>query len=158
VGGAQFAVVKGGQANPAEGFTINTPGDFLVGRVDAETGNQVDIDLRQWVQPLEIQGVKQYLVHRKQCFVGLTPEGLVTIRGIPGAEHDTMVKPAAQTVFTPLQDFATLRPARPDLSFELQPGDRIYMGDPDALQYFLTGDPTAEGSYVVFELLKATGS
>src|SRR5689334_16187228 len=51
--GAQFAVVRDGQANLNEGFTITRPGEFLVGRMDQESGHQVDVDLRQWVQPID---------------------------------------------------------------------------------------------------------
>src|SRR5262245_42847617 len=47
--GAHFAVVRNGQANPGEGFTITHAGEFLVGRPNAEMGTGVDIDLRQWV-------------------------------------------------------------------------------------------------------------
>ena len=63
--GAQFAVVRDGQAKPDEGFTLSKVGEFLVGRMDQETGHQVDVDLRQWVQPFDVGGQKQYLVHRK---------------------------------------------------------------------------------------------
>src|SRR6266496_1893233 len=69
-GSAQFAVVRQGMASPAEGFTITRIGEYLVGRTDTESGSQADIDLREWVQPLDIHGQKQYLVHRKQCYLG----------------------------------------------------------------------------------------
>src|SRR3954462_2622683 len=152
-GGVRFAVVRGGKANPDEGFTITRTGEFLVGRTDTESANTPDIDLRQWVQPLDIHGTKQYLVHRKQCFLGLAPNGAVTIRACPGAELDTLVKPVGKPNFTPLNTFGSVRNMRPDDSYELDPGDQIYMGDPDALGYFQSGDSTAQGSYLVLELL-----
>src|SRR5262249_17520735 len=54
--GAQFAVVRNGQPDLNQSFTISRVGEFLVGRVDQETGHQVDIDLRQWVQPIDVGG------------------------------------------------------------------------------------------------------
>jgi hypothetical protein len=152
-GTAQFAVVRDGAANPAEGFTITRIGEYLVGRTDLETGSQADIDLRQWVQPMEIHGQRQYIVHRRQCYLALTAEGDVTIRSAPGAEIDTMVKPAGSNTFTPLHTFGTVRNARPDTSYELEPGDQIFMGDPEALPLYQSGSPTAAGSYLVIELL-----
>ena len=152
-GTAQFAVVRNGAANPAEGFTITRIGEYLVGRTDLESGSQADIDLRQWVQPMEIQGQKQYIVHRRQCYLALTAEGDVAIRMAPGAEIDTLVKPAGSPMFTALQTFGTIRNARPDGSYELEPGDQIFMGDPEALPLYQSGSPTAAGSYLVIELL-----
>ncbi|MEO8285919.1 MAG: hypothetical protein ABI670_05750 [Chloroflexota bacterium] len=152
-GSAQFAVVQNGAANPAEGFTITRAGEYLVGRSDTETGSQADIDLRQWVQPLDIHGQKQYLVHRKQCYIGLTADGKVTIRQCQGAELDTLVKLANSKVFTPIFTFGTLRNPRPDDSYELEPGDQVFMGDPETVPLFQAGDPTARGSYLVIELL-----
>src|SRR5262249_10574368 len=61
--GAHFAVVRNGKADPAEGFTITHAGEFLVGRPNADMGTGVDVDLRQWVQPMIFDGQKQYLVH-----------------------------------------------------------------------------------------------
>jgi hypothetical protein len=152
-GTAQFAVVRDGAPNPAEGFTITRIGEYLVGRTDLETGSQADIDLRQWVQPMEIQGQRQYIVHRRQCYLALTAEGDVTIRSAPGAEIDTLVKPAGSNTFTALQTFGTVRNARPDSSYVLEPGDQIFMGDPEALPLYQSGSPTAAGSYLVIELL-----
>ncbi len=151
--GAQFAVVRDGRANLDEGFTITRVGEFLVGRMDPESGTQVDIDVRQWVQPFEVQGQKQYLIHRKQCYIGLTADEIVTLRSWPGYEADTLVKAPGENTFTSLQNLGTKRPARPDGSFELQLNDQIYMGDPDAVMYYLTGDPTAHRSYLVLELI-----
>lgn len=153
-GGAHFAVVRNGQANPAEGFSITHPGEFLAGRPNVEAGTSVDIDLRQWVQPLDTGGQKQYLIHRKQCFLGLAPDGTITIRPASGAEADTLVKPTGTNGFIPLQLFDTVRSPRPDSSFPLAPGDQIYMGDPTAVTYYQTGDPTATGTYLVLELLQ----
>lgn len=152
-GTAQFAVVRNGIANPAEGFTITRIGEYLVGRTDLETGSQADIDLRQWVAPMEIHGQRQYIVHRRQCYVALTAEGDVTIRSAPGAEIDTLIKPVGSPTFTAIQTFGTVRNARPDSSYELQPGDQIFMGDPEALPLYQGGSPTAAGSYLVIELL-----
>jgi hypothetical protein len=152
-GTAQFAVVRNGAANPAEGFTITRIGEYLVGRTDLESGSQADIDLRQWVQPMEIQGQKQYIVHRRQCYLALTAEGDVTIRSAPGAEIDTLIKPAGSNSFTAIQTLGAVRNARPDTSYELEPGDQIFMGDPEALPLYQSGSPTAAGSYLVIELL-----
>jgi hypothetical protein len=152
-GSAQFAIVVSGMADPAKGFTITKPGEYLVGRTDTESNSLADIDVRQWVQPMDIHGQKQYLIHRKQCYLSLTPEGPVTIRSCPGSELDTLIRAAGTTSFTPIGNFATIRPARPDTSFELDPGDQIFMGDPDALPYYQHNAPTAAGSYLVLELL-----
>jgi hypothetical protein len=152
-GSAQFAVVRQGVATPAEGFTITRVGEYLVGRTDTESGSQADIDLREWVQPLDIHGQKQYLVHRKQCYLGLADDGAVTIRACPGAELDTLVKIAGASAFVPLQTFGTVRNPRPDDSYELEPGDQVFMGDPEVIPLFQKGDPTASGSYLVIELL-----
>ncbi len=151
--GAQFAVVRDGRPSLNEGFTITRVGEFLVGRLDQESGTQVDIDVRQWVQPFDVQGQKQYLIHRKQCYLGLTADEVVTIRSYPGYEADTLVKAPGENTFTSLQNLGTKRPARPDGSFELQLNDQIYMGDPDGVMYYLSGDPTAQGSYLVLELI-----
>lgn len=151
--GAQFVVVRDGRPSLDEGFTITRVGEFLVGRMDPESGTQVDVDVRQWVQPFDAQGQKQYLIHRKQCYIGLTPEDEVTIRSYPGYEADTLVKAPGENTFTSLQNLGTKRPARPDGSFELQLNDQIYMGDPDAVMYYLSGDPTAQGNYLVLELI-----
>ncbi len=151
--GVQFAIVRDGHASLGEGFTISQVGEFLVGRMDQESGTQVDVDLRQWVQPLDIHGQKQYLVHRKQCYIGLTADDTVTIRSCPGADGDTLVKATGQSTFTSLQNFASIRPARQDGSFELALHDQIYMGDPDAVMYVLSGDPTAQDNCVVLELI-----
>ncbi len=151
--GAQFGVVRDGQARLDEGFTIGRVGEFLVGRMDQETGHQVDVDLRQWVQPLDVGGQKQYLVHRNQCYVGLASDLSVFLRPCPGAEADTLVKAPGDSTFTSVQNLGEKRPPRPDGSFELQMHDQIFMGDPDAVMYFLSGDPTALGSYVVVELI-----
>ncbi|MEO5951631.1 MAG: hypothetical protein ABIQ44_04100 [Chloroflexia bacterium] len=152
-GSAQFAVVISRTVDASKGFTITRAGEYLVGRSDTESNSQADIDVRQWVQPMDIHGTKQYLVHRKQCYLALTPEGAVTIRSCPGAELDTMIKAIGTTSFSPIANFATVRPARPDTSFELEPGDQIFMGDPDALPYYQHNAPTAAGSYLVLELL-----
>ncbi len=152
-GSAQFAIVVAGAADPAKGFTITRAGEYLVGRSDTESNSQADIDVRQWVQPMDIHGTKQYLIHRKQCYLSLTPEGAVTVRSCPGAELDTMIKAIGTTTFTPIANFSTIRPARPDTSFDLEPGDQIFMGDPDALPYYQHNAPTAAGSYLVLELL-----
>ncbi|MDQ3703708.1 MAG: zinc ribbon domain-containing protein [Chloroflexota bacterium] len=151
--GAQFVVVRDGRPSLDEGFTITRVGEFLVGRMDPESGTQVDVDVRQWVQPFDVQGQKQYLIHRKQCYIGLTADDLVTLRSYPGYEADTLVKAPGENTFTSLQNLGTKRPARPDGSFELQLNDQIYMGDPDAVMYYLTGDPTAHRSYLVLELI-----
>ena len=151
--GAQFVVVRDGHPSLNEGFTLTRVGEFLVGRMDQESGTQVDVDVRQWVQPMDIQGQKQYLVHRKQCYIALTPDELVTIRPYPGYEADTLVKAPGENTFTSLQNLAAKRPPRPDGSFELQLNDQIYMGDPDAVMYYLSGDPTAQNNYLVLELI-----
>ena len=151
--GAQFAVVRDGQASLNEGFTISRAGEFLVGRMDQETGHQVDIDLRQWTQPLESGGQKQYLVHRKQCYIGVAPGGVVTLRAHPGYEADTLVKAPGESTFTSLKNLGDLRPAQPDGSFKLQLHDQIFIGDPDAVMFYLSGDPTAKDNYVVLELI-----
>lgn len=155
VKGAQFAVVDASGPNASVGFTIRQIGEFLVGRPNAETGVNPDIDVRQWVQPLDIGGQKQYLVHRRQCFLGLTADGAATIRAAEGAELDTLVKPAGQDKFIPLQEFSTTRPPLPNQAetYPLEPGDQIYMGDPEAVKFFQTGDPTAREGYLVLELL-----
>jgi hypothetical protein len=155
LGRAHFAVVRNGQAIPAEGFTLTQPGEFLVGRPNNETGTGVDIDLRQWVQPLDIDGQKQYLVHRNQCFLGLTPTGEVTIRGCAGVEGDTLVKPIEGPAFLPLPQLSTMRALRPDSTYPLHPGDRVYMGDPDAILANQSGDPRAAGTFLILELLPA---
>ncbi len=151
--GAQFAVVRNGHAKLDDGFTLARVGEFLVGRMDQESGNQVDVDLRQWVQPIDIQGQKQYLVHRKQCYLGLSADGRVTVRPCSGAEGDTLVRPLGQTTFTSLQNLGSVRPAGPDGSFEVQTGEQIFMGDPDAVMYYMSGDPTAQDNYLVIELI-----
>jgi hypothetical protein len=151
--GAQFAIVRDGQASLNEGFTITRESEFLVGRMDPETGHQVDVDLRQWVQPIEVGGQKQYLIHRKQCYIGLAAGGVATIRSCSGSEGDTLVRAAGETTFTSLQNLGEKRPQRSDGSFELQLGDQIYMGDPDAVMYYVSGDPTAQGNYIVVELI-----
>src|SRR5262249_47656575 len=114
-----------------------------------------DIDLRQWVQPLDIHGQMQYLVHRKQCYLGLAADGAVTIRPCPGADLDTLVKIAGASAFTPLATFGSVRNQRPGLDelYELEPGDQVFMGDPETVPLFQKGDPTARGSYLVIELL-----
>ena len=155
-GSAQFCLVLKGNVDPTEGFTITRAGEYLIGRTDVDSGSQADIDVRQWVQPMDIHGQKQYLVHRKQCYIALKDDGTVTIRSCPGAELDTLVKPADSTTFTALQILGTVRNANPDSSYDLEPGDRIYMGDPDALPFFQHNDPTAAGSYLVLELLPRT--
>jgi hypothetical protein len=151
--GAQFVVVRDGHPSLGEGFTITRIGEFLVGRMDPESGTQVDVDVRQWVQPFDVQGQKQYLIHRKQCYIGLTADDVVTIRAFPGYEADTLVKAPGENTFTSLQNLGTKRTVRPDGSFELQLNDQLYMGDPDAVMYYLSGDPTAQGSYLVLELI-----
>ena len=151
--GAQFAVVRDGAANLNEGFTINRAGEFLVGRMDQETGHQVDIDTRQWVEPIEVGGQKQYLVHRKQCYIVLAADGVVSLRSCPGAEADTLVRGPGETTFTSLQNLGTMRTARPDGSFELQLHEQIFMGDPEAVMYYVSGDPTAQSNYLVVELI-----
>jgi hypothetical protein len=155
LGRAHFAVVRNGQAIPAEGFTLTQPGEFLVGRPNNETGTGVDIDLRQWVQPLDIDGQKQYLVHRNQCFLGLTPTGEVTIRGCAGVEGDTLVKPVEGASFLPLPQLGTMRPLRPDSTYPLHPGDRVYMGDPEAILANQSADARAAGTFLILELLPA---
>ncbi len=150
---AHFGVVRNGQADAAQGFTLTHAGEYLVGRPNQETGSGVDVDLRQWVQPLDIGGQKQYLVHRNQCFLGIGADGVVTIRPCPGVETDTLVRPAGQGGFVPLSQLAGVRPIRPNSTFALAPGDQVYMGDPAGVPYFLSGDPTAHDSYVVLELL-----
>ncbi len=151
--GAQFAVVRDGAASLNEGFTISKAGEFLVGRMDKETGHQVDVDLRQWVQPVEVGGQKQYLVHRKQCYLGVADGGIAIIRSCPGGEADTLVKGPGDSTFTSLQNLGEARTARPDGSYELKLHDQIFMGDPEAVMYFLSGDPTAQGNYIVLELI-----
>jgi hypothetical protein len=152
-GSAQFALVRESGPNPAEGFTITRPGEYMLGRTDTDSGSQADIDLREWVKPLDIHGQMQYLVHRKQCYLGLASDGAVTIRSAPGAEFDTLVKPAKDSAFTSLYTFGSVRNARPDGTFELEPGDQVFMGDPEAIPFFQSGDPTARGSYLVIQLL-----
>jgi hypothetical protein len=125
----------------------------MLGRSDLESGSQADIDLREWVQPMDLHGQMQFLVHRKQCYLGMQADGAVTIRSCPGAELDTLVKVAGGSAFTPLQTFGTVRNPRPDGSYELEPGDQVFMGDPEAIPLFQKGDPTARGSYLVIELL-----
>jgi hypothetical protein len=152
-GSAQFCLVLNGKVDPAEGFTITRAGEYLIGRTDVESGSQADIDVRQWVQPMDIHGQKQYLIHRKQCYVALKDDGTVTLRSCPGAELDTLVKPAGSATFTALQILGTVRNANPDSSYNLEPGDQIFMGDPDALPFYQQNAPTAAGSYLVIELL-----
>ena len=152
-GSAQFALVIEGKADPAQGFTITRPGEYLVGRTDTESNSQADIDVRQWVQPMDIHGQKQYLIHRKQCYLALTADGAVTIRSCPGAEYDTLIKAAGSANFTPIQTLGVIRNARPDSSYDLEAGDQIFMGDPDALPFYQHKAPTAAGSYLVLELL-----
>jgi hypothetical protein len=152
-GSAQFCLVLNGKVDPAEGFTITRAGEYLIGRTDVESGSQADIDVRQWVQPMDIHGQKQYLIHRKQCYIALKDDGTVTIRSCPGAELDTLVKPTGSTTFTALQILGTVRNANPDSSYNLEPGDQIFMGDPDALPFYQQNAPTAAGSYLVIELL-----
>src|SRR5207248_3809486 len=132
---ARFAIVQNGKADPSHGFTIAQAGAYLVGRSDPDSDSQADIDVRQWVQPMEMHGQMQYLIHRKQCYITLTDSGAVTIRACPGAEFDTLIKPAGLQDFTPLQTFGTIRNAHPDDSYDLEPGDQIFMGDPDALPF-----------------------
>ena len=151
--GAQFAVVQDDQPNLNEGFTVSRVGEFLVGRMDQETGHQVDVDLRQWVQPVDVGGQKQYLIHRKQCYIGVADGGVVTLRSAPGYEADTLVKAPGEGTFTSLQNLGEKRPPRPDGSFELALHDQIFMGDPEAVMYYLSGDPTAQGNYLVLELI-----
>lgn len=151
--GAQFAVVRDGQASLNEGFTLTRQGEFLVGRMDQDTGHQVDVDLRQWIQPIDIGGQKQYLIHRKQCYIGLADGGVVTIRPCAGYEADTLVRAAGEATFTSLENLGEKRPARPDGSFELQLHDQVYMGDPEAVMYYVSGDPTAQDNYIVVELI-----
>src|SRR4051794_37491857 len=79
----RFALVLDGAPRADEGFTVNSVGEFLLGRLDQDTGNAVDVDLRRWVQPLDIDGQKQYLVHRRQCYIGLAADGAATIRACP---------------------------------------------------------------------------
>lgn len=151
----RFAVVHGDQANPVEGFTITRPGEFLVGRVDLDTQTSVDIDLRQWVSPIDVDGQKQYLVHRKQCYIGLAADGQATIRPLPGTENDTLIRPVGGAEFIPLSQLSITRQPGPDSSYPLLSGDRLYMGDPEGLKYYQSNDPTAQGTYVVLELLGA---
>ena len=141
------------QVDPAEGFTVTRAGEYLSGRTDVESGSQADIDVRQWVQPMDIHGQKQYLIHRKQCYIALKDDGTVTLRPCPGAELDTLVKPAGSTTFTALHILGTVRNANSDSSYNLEPGDQIFMGDPDALPFYQQNAPTASGSYLVLELL-----
>jgi hypothetical protein len=152
---AHFAVVRNDQVDPDDGFTITRPGEFLVGRLDTETGSPADIDLRQWVKPVEAEGRQQYLVHRHQCYLGLTADGVAMIRACPGAELDTLVRPAGETIFTSLQQFATIRAALPGSdsmpTYPLQVGDRLYMGDPEALHEL--NNPKAQDTYLVVELM-----
>jgi hypothetical protein len=150
---AKFAAVKDGKADPQDAFTITREGEFLVGRLDTESASRPDVDLRRWAQPLDIAGKQQYLVHRKQCYLGLTADGTATIKPIAGSEADTLVRAVGQADFVTLADFAGVRPALPDGALPLQVGDQIFMGDPETLGYYQTGDPTAKDSYVVFELL-----
>jgi hypothetical protein len=153
-GGVRFAVVRNRQANPAEGFTIAHTGEFLVGRPNLEAGTGVDVDLRQWVQPFEMNGQKQYLVHRNQCFIGLAADGTVTIRACPGSEDDTLVRNSGGASFIPMRQFDQVRALRADSTYPLQPGDQVFLGDPTAVGYYQTGDPTAQGTYVVFEVMQ----
>ncbi|HEX9989417.1 MAG TPA: hypothetical protein VGE45_13195, partial [Chloroflexia bacterium] len=139
--GAHFAVIRDGQPSALEGFTIARTGEFLVGRPDMETGTPVDIDVRQWVQPLDVQGQKMYLVHRRQCYLGLAQDGTVTIRACPGSEDDTLLKPTGQPTFTALRSLGTLRAPGSDGSFQLQQGDQVYMGDPEGVSLYQNGDP-----------------
>jgi hypothetical protein len=157
---AQFAVVGPTGANPANGFAIRRVGEFLLGRPNTETGVKPDIDLRQWVQPVDIEGQQMYLVHRCQCYLGLAADGTVSIRACPGSELDTLVKPAGQDTFVPFQGLGTVRAEVPNTggAFPLLPGDQVYVGDPEALKYFQSGDSTARGSYLVFELMPAGGA
>jgi hypothetical protein len=154
--GAHFAVIRDGQPSALEGFTIARTGEFLVGRPDMETGTPVDIDVRQWVQPLDVQGQKMYLVHRRQCYLGLAQDGAVTIRACPGSEDDTLLKPAGQPTFTALRSLGTLRAPGSDGSFQLQQGDQVYMGDPEGVSLYQNGDPTAKDSYLVLELVRVS--
>lgn len=152
---ARFGLVgEDGTADEARGFSLSGPAEVLVGRPDPAPGAEpVGIDLRSWVQPYEVEGQKMYLVHRKQCYLVVRDDGSVAIRPCAGAEGDTFVKPAAGGGFTPLSGLAALRSAGQDGAFPLSPGDRVYMGDPTALTYYQRGEPTARGSYVLFELL-----
>lgn len=154
-GGAQFAVVTEKGVDPANGFTIRQKGEFLVGRPDNEAGTKPDIDLRQWVKPLDVGGQQQYLVSRRQCYLGITEEGTVTIRALEGTVLTTLVRPVGQEAFVPMQQLGTVRAAltEPVGAYPLEKGDRIFMGDPDALPHFLSGDATGRGSYLVLELV-----
>jgi hypothetical protein len=141
--------------DPASGFTIRQKGEFLLGRPDNETGTKPDIDLRQWVKPLDVGGQQQYLVSRRQCYLGITEDGTPTIRAREGTELSTLVRPAGQDTYIPMQQIATVRSAlaEPAGAYPLEKGDRIFMGDPDALPHFLSGDATGRGSYLVLELV-----
>ena len=121
-----------------------------------ETGTPVDIDVRQWVQPLDVQGQKMYLVHRRQCYLGLAQDGTVTIRACPGSEDDTLLKPAGEATFTALRSLGTLRAPGSDGSFQLQQGDQVYMGDPEGVSLYQASDPTAKDSYLVLELVRVS--
>jgi hypothetical protein len=152
-GGARFAVVRGGQPDPADGFTITHTGEYLVGRPNLEAGTGVDVDLRQWVQPFDYDGQKQYLVHRNQCFLGVAADGTITIRPCAGADTDTLVKPVGGAAFVPLVQFGSVRALRPDSAYPLQAGDQIFMGDPAAIPYFQQNNPTAQGTYLVLQVV-----
>ena len=148
---AHFAVVHGDQANPQEGFTITRPGEFLVGRVDLDTQTGVDIDLRQWVTPIDVNGQKQYLVHRKQCYIGLGADGQATIRPVTGTENDTLIRPVGSTDYIPLSQLSTVRQPGPESTFPLEPGDRLYMGDPETLQIICRTTPTRRAPMLCWE-------
>ena len=115
-------------------------------------GSQADIDVRQWVQPMDIHGQKQYLIHRKQCYIALKDDGTVTLRSCPGAK---LISRQARRQYhlhcSPDPRHSAQR--QPRLSYNLEPGDQIPMGDPDALPFYQQNAPTAAGSYLVLELL-----
>mgnify|MGYP001112544699 CR=1 FL=1 len=57
--------------------------------------------------------------------------------------------------FLPLPHLGTMRPLRPDSTYPLHVGDRLYLGDPEALQANQSGDARAAGTYLILELLPA---
>lgn len=152
-------VTVDGVVDAGAGFSLTGPSEVLVGRPDPSGSAQpVGVDLRRWAQPYEVDGQKMYLVHRKQCYVVVRDGGSAAIRAYPGAEGDTFVRPAGagDDAYAPLSALSSVRPPLSDGSFLLEPADRVYMGDPTALEYYRSGNPTARGSYVIFEYMGAT--
>ena len=144
-----------GQAIPAEGFTLTQPGEFLVGRPNNETGTGVDIDLRQWVQPLDIRrpeaipGASQPVLPRPDPRPARSRSGAARASKATRWSSPSKARPSC-----PCPNWARCAPSRPDSTYPLHPGDRVYMGDPDAILANQSGDPRAAGTFLILELLR----